>query len=225
MNCKEFKQHIFDYLTDKNFDPELKEAMEDHYFDCDKCFDELELMSATIGAIHKKGVEELIENPDALIEKDLDLKPEAEKVQTLSEQKKKEMDVQRSQGSFMQALRVRDKIPDNIWKNIIHSFIDKYYPTEREIFDIAWRICKGIMPQDFRNETVAGSLAFVGNVEVETLKTPKLIIILNVLQQQKDLDEGSIRMIFKETGHILSCSEELINQFTDFILTSKEPLA
>lgn len=60
MNCEDFEKYIFGYLTDRNFDSKLKEAMEEHYFECDKCFNNLELTSATIGAIQTEGVDKLL---------------------------------------------------------------------------------------------------------------------------------------------------------------------
>lgn len=61
MNCDEFGKHILDYLTDTDFDHELKDKMEEHYFECDNCFNKLELTSATIGVIHSEGVDNLLQ--------------------------------------------------------------------------------------------------------------------------------------------------------------------
>lgn len=61
MNCEEFSKHIFAYLTNKNFDQKLKEAMEEHYFECDECFNKMELTSSTIGAIRTEGVDKLLQ--------------------------------------------------------------------------------------------------------------------------------------------------------------------
>ena len=60
MNCDEFQKHILNYLTDRDFNHELKDKMEEHYFECDNCFNDLELASATIGVIHSEGVENLL---------------------------------------------------------------------------------------------------------------------------------------------------------------------
>jgi|APSaa5957512622_1039677.scaffolds.fasta_scaffold07559_3 hypothetical protein len=60
MNCDEFQKHILNYLTDRDFDHELKEKMEEHYFECDNCFNNLEIASATIAVIHSEGVDNLL---------------------------------------------------------------------------------------------------------------------------------------------------------------------
>ena len=56
MNCEEFKDHVMEYIAHQ-IDPELKERMEDHYFECDECFDELELMNATMHELADLGLE------------------------------------------------------------------------------------------------------------------------------------------------------------------------
>ena len=61
MNCEEFEKNINDYLTDKNFDAQLKEAMAEHYFECEDCFNKLELTSVTIGVIQAEGIDKLLQ--------------------------------------------------------------------------------------------------------------------------------------------------------------------
>ena len=61
MNCDEFEKYVLNYLTDRDFDPELKHKMEEHYFECDNCFNSLELATATIGVIHSEGVDNLLQ--------------------------------------------------------------------------------------------------------------------------------------------------------------------
>jgi len=38
MDCKKFKKHIHDYFSNPNFDLDLKDEMDRHYFECDNCF-------------------------------------------------------------------------------------------------------------------------------------------------------------------------------------------
>jgi hypothetical protein len=65
MNCNEFKDHIIDYLDNAISDSELKTAMEEHYFECDGCFNELELSSAVINTIKVEGVAALTQESEA----------------------------------------------------------------------------------------------------------------------------------------------------------------
>ena len=61
MNCEEFEKHLFDYLNDILSDMKIKRAMEEHYFECDECFNNLELTSAMIGAIKTEGIDNLFQ--------------------------------------------------------------------------------------------------------------------------------------------------------------------
>jgi tetratricopeptide (TPR) repeat protein len=56
MNCEEFKDHVMEYISHQ-IDPDLKERMEDHYFECDECFDELELMNAAMHELADSGLD------------------------------------------------------------------------------------------------------------------------------------------------------------------------
>ena len=38
MDCNDFEKHIYDFLTDPDFDWWLKRQMTAHYFECDKCY-------------------------------------------------------------------------------------------------------------------------------------------------------------------------------------------
>ena len=39
MDCIEFEKHIHDYFSDPDFDWKLRDKMDTHYFECDKCFE------------------------------------------------------------------------------------------------------------------------------------------------------------------------------------------
>jgi hypothetical protein len=41
-------------------------------------------------------------------------------------------------------------------KEVVLNFIQKFYPEELDLFDIAWRVFKDILPEDFKQETVRG---------------------------------------------------------------------
>jgi hypothetical protein len=59
MKCEEFEKHIADYVSGE-IDPSVKDRMEAHYFECDECFDAIELMEAAVGEIAESGVEKLM---------------------------------------------------------------------------------------------------------------------------------------------------------------------
>jgi hypothetical protein len=61
MNCSEFKELIVDYLTKKALDLNTKKEFEEHYFECDDCFNDLELTSVTIGVIHSEGIDKIFQ--------------------------------------------------------------------------------------------------------------------------------------------------------------------
>lgn len=60
MKCEEFEQYIPNYVTG-NIDPAIKEQMEAHYFECDTCFDALELIDAAASEIAESGVDKIRE--------------------------------------------------------------------------------------------------------------------------------------------------------------------
>lgn len=59
MKCEEFNEHIADYVSG-DIDPAVKDQMEAHYFECDSCFNALELMDAAASEIAEVGVEKLL---------------------------------------------------------------------------------------------------------------------------------------------------------------------
>jgi Domain of unknown function (DUF4384)/Putative zinc-finger len=60
MNCKEFDKKIFSYLFDGDLDQDTKSAIEEHFFECDDCFDTFELFRTMTGVLQKEGVENLL---------------------------------------------------------------------------------------------------------------------------------------------------------------------
>lgn len=66
MNCEEFNEHISDYVSG-DIDPAVKDQMEAHYFECDSCFDTLELLDAAASEIAESGTEKLMAAADARI--------------------------------------------------------------------------------------------------------------------------------------------------------------
>jgi hypothetical protein len=104
-------------------------------------------------------------------------------------------------------------------KSFAYSFVEKFYPEELNIFDIAWRVFKDLQPDDFKQEAVAGALGIVGQ-EASELKTPKIIITLNQLNK-KDFEELSAEQVkntITKTGLEVGSSRELIENFSEFLL-------
>jgi len=61
MKCDEFKEYMVDYVVENSLQEKFLEEFEEHYFGCDKCLGELQLMSAIVGAIETEGIEGLVE--------------------------------------------------------------------------------------------------------------------------------------------------------------------
>ena len=104
-------------------------------------------------------------------------------------------------------------------KSLAYEFIEKYYPKELNIFDIAWRVFKDITLKDYKQEAVAGTIGIVGEEAAEA-KTPKAIIVLSRLHSQDiaNMSQEKIKTYISDYGNKIGCSQKLIEQLTSHVL-------
>ena len=117
----------------------------------------------------------------------------------------------------------RSLSPANV-KPIAYNFIKRFYPTELDLFDLAWRVFKDIKPQDYHKGAVSNALGIVGRDETFDIATPKVIVILGTLSEENiyALNEREIGQKIARAGSSLVCSEELINQISKYILQQRK---
>ncbi|MGD0917114.1 MAG: hypothetical protein ABSB22_11710 [Thermodesulfobacteriota bacterium] len=104
-------------------------------------------------------------------------------------------------------------------KRLAHDFIQKSYPSELKLFDLAWGIFKDITPKDLTQQAVSGALGIVGE-EASQLKTPKVIILFNQIKNEniEALPDEKFKEAVTEIGRATGCSPELIDKAIEFIL-------
>ena len=104
-------------------------------------------------------------------------------------------------------------------KRLAHDFIQEFYPSELNLFDLAWRIFNDITPKDLTQEAVSAGLGIVGE-ETSQLKTPKIIVLLNCISNEdvKRLSDIEAKEAINKIGRSAGCSGELIDKITDFVL-------
>lgn len=106
-------------------------------------------------------------------------------------------------------------------REVASNFIEKYYPGELNLFDIAWRVFKDIVPKDVRREAFSENLGITGAEKV-TLFTPDVVIILTALSKEPSasLTEDRVVQRITEVGKQIGSSEDLINQLNQYVLES-----
>jgi hypothetical protein len=103
-------------------------------------------------------------------------------------------------------------------RELAHKFIQKFYPGELNLFDIAWRVFKDIRPEVFKQDAVAGALGIVGK-EPSKLNTPKVIILLSRLSSENigTMPDKEIKEKLTDIGRSIGCSQELVDEIFEFI--------
>lgn len=166
-----------------------------------------ELITSYTAVSQKLQNEGQLEQAEALISKGLTVDPQNSQLLSIL------VKVKKGQHQLLKKLGRRPVA------TVAHEFIEKYFPKELPLFDLAWRVFKDIRPEDFTQEALSGALGIVGKDQSE-LNTPKVIVLLNQVSGEdiESLSDEKAKEAVTNIGRAIGCSQKLIDKVTGFIL-------
>lgn len=104
-------------------------------------------------------------------------------------------------------------------------FIEKFYFEQLDWFDTAWRIFKGVTPEEFEGQSLQSALG-IANTEKADLIVVEVVVILSAIgpELHERWTEDKIAERIRWTGNRLKVSEFLINQLTRHTIESFQNL-
>lgn len=129
-------------------------------------------------------------------------------------------------GALLNSLGLDLKIePTKAWASRLHqtakNFVEHYYPDQSKWFDLAWRIFKGVAPEELQGRQWADALGAVGEEESGRVLS-HVVVMLSALAEEppQRLNAEKLDETIRRMGTRLDADEKMINQLIPFAIDS-----